>query len=56
MPEGEAAAANGSGAEMVPEPDPKQFEQLVEVVYRLVRDQALLDLERSGLAGMRVRS
>ncbi|HWC28775.1 MAG TPA: hypothetical protein VG845_01725 [Dehalococcoidia bacterium] len=44
-PSGETGAAL---TETVPEPDPKQFEQLTEMVYRLLRDELLVELERRG--------
>jgi hypothetical protein len=45
QPTGASDAAHG---EMVPELDPKQFEQLAEMVYVLLRDEIRLELERSG--------
>jgi hypothetical protein len=45
QPTGASDAAQG---EMVPELDPKQFEQLAEMVYVLLRDEIRLELERRG--------
>lgn len=52
QPSGASAAENG---EMVPELDPKQFEQLAEMVYRMLRDEMLLELERRGASTARNR-
>ena len=41
-------ASDPAQGEMVPELDPKQIEQLAEMVYRLLRDEIRLELERSG--------
>ena len=52
QPSGASAAENG---EMIPELDPKQFEQLAEMVYRMLRDEMLLELERRGASTARNR-
>jgi hypothetical protein len=43
-----AGASDAAQGEVVPELDPKQIEQLAEMVYRLLRDEIRLELERSG--------
>ena len=52
QPSGGAPAAQG---ETVPELEPKEFEQLAEMVYKLIRDEYLLELERRGVPPMRDR-
>lgn len=52
QPSGGPGAAKG---ETVPELDPKQFEQLAEMVYKLMRDEYLLELERRGAPSMKDR-
>jgi hypothetical protein len=47
--------SNAAQAEMVPELDPKQFEQLMEMVYKLLRDEMLLELERRGAPSIKDR-
>jgi hypothetical protein len=52
QPSSGAQAAQG---ETVPELEPKEFEQLAEMVYKLMRDEYLLELERRGAASVRER-
>jgi hypothetical protein len=53
QPSGTPDAA--SSGEKVPELEPKEFEQLTEMVYRLLRDEMLLELERRGAPSIRDR-
>jgi hypothetical protein len=50
-----AGTADAAQAEMVPELEPKQFELLTEMVYRLLRDEMLLEVERRGAPSIRDR-
>ena len=52
QPSGGSRPAQG---ETVPELEPKEFEQLAEMVYKLMRDEYLLELERRGASSMRDR-
>ncbi len=52
QPSGTSNAAEG---EMVPEMEPKEFEQLAEMVYKLLRDEMLIELERRGAPTIRDR-
>lgn len=52
QPTGTGGAAQ---AETVPELEPRQFEQLTDMVYRLLRDEMLLELERRGAPSLRDR-
>ncbi|HEY7467287.1 MAG TPA: hypothetical protein VIB47_11415 [Dehalococcoidia bacterium] len=56
MAEGQPTGASDAGqGDMVPELEPKQFEQLAEIVYRMLRDEMLLELERRGAPSVRDR-
>lgn len=50
-----SGGSRGAQGETVPELEPKEFEQLAEMVYKLLRDEYLLELERRGAPSIRDR-
>ena len=54
MPENQpSGTSNAAQPQTIPELPPKEFEQLADMVYKLLGDEMLIELERRGATSMR---
>lgn len=49
------APSSDAGSDRVPDLDEKQLRRLTELVYRLIKDQVILDRERRGVGFVKDR-